>query len=371
VNGQWVGKFTGTNTGTVIFDVDDLGSHFEGWAYVYDDHPSLPGLMAFLKTEDKSNSLELDVALNPLYPPLADPREWKDISSHYPLLTNIASKAHVKITWDAVELRADASTDVGTSIQAHAARTSAEAPSPYTPSPDIANWVSFRNYALALETDRYIFRGQRKPWRLRTRYHRTRRADLRRYQMNDLEMLYRAIVPRTKHVFDRSIPDQFGAFLNLVQHHGYPTPLLDWTYSPFVAAFFAYWRVMNIDASEADTDERVRIFVFDRRKWHEKFKHIPFLRPAGLNLSIMDFMPLENERAIPQQSVSTVTNIDDVEAYIVEAERTSGHKYLTVVELPVYERRDVMRGLRMMGITASTLFPGLDGVCEDFRERSF
>jgi hypothetical protein len=128
---------------------------------------------------------------------------------------------------------------------------------------------------------------------------------------------------------------------------------------------------MNIDASEADSDDRVRIFIFDRRKWHENFKHIPFLRPTGLNLSIMDFMPLENERAIPQQSVSTVTNIDDIEAYIAGAERTSGHIYLTVVDLPVYERPDVMRELRMMGITASTLFPGLDGVCEDLRERSF
>lgn len=81
-------------------------------------------------------------------------------------------------------------------------------------------------------------------------------------------------------------------------------------------------------------------------------------------------MPLENERAVSQQSVSTVTNVDDIETYIQSADQ-AGAQYLRVVDLPVLDRTNVMQQLRLMGITASSLFPGLDGICEQLRELKF
>jgi hypothetical protein len=100
------------------------------------------------------------------------------------------------------------------------------------------DWDSFKAYVARLEGRRYLFRGQNQRWRLRTSFHRSGRADVGRFLSEDIQVLIRHLSARTKHLFNLLIPDENGAFFNLVQHHGYPTPSLDWTYSPYVAAFF-------------------------------------------------------------------------------------------------------------------------------------
>lgn len=44
---------------------------------------------------------------------------------------------------------------------------------------------------------------------------------------------------------------------------------------------------------------------------------------------------------------------------------------MRAVDLPVGERKKVIRELGYMGITAGSLFPGLDGACEELKERNF
>jgi hypothetical protein len=44
---------------------------------------------------------------------------------------------------------------------------------------------------------------------------------------------------------------------------------------------------------------------------------------------------------------------------------------LWAIDLPVSERKKVIQELGYMGITAGSLFPGLDGACEELRERNF
>lgn len=76
-------------------------------------------------------------------------------------------------------------------------------------------------------------------------------------------------------------------------------------------------------------------------------------------------------QCVHPQGVSTVTNVDDIETYIQSREHESDASYLSAYDLPVNERNKVMSELSYMGITAGALFPGLDGACEELRERNF
>lgn len=85
----------------------------------------------------------------------------------------------------------------------------------------------------------------------------------------------------------------------------------------------------------------------------------------------MEFIAIANPRIVPQQAVTTVTNLEDIEGYILEKEAETGMRFLEAIDIPANEREKAMRDLRFMGITAGSMFPSIDGVCEELRERNF
>jgi len=368
MNGQWKGNYAGTNTGEMIVDLDDHGNHFEGYAYSYPDNKSLPETYVHIKTVNKNSPTQLKVFVFPLDPETGSAETWDKIAHKFPGVS-FSKEADVTIEYNEVSLKIEWKASLGTEGIATLVKGRVSENTEYTPLADIQNWSQFRSFVSSLEYRHYIFRGQREQKRLRTSFHRTGRADLQTFLNRDVKTLYRHLSQRTKHIFNLDIPDQNGAFLNLVQHHGYPTPILDWTFSPFVGVFFAFRNISNFDASKASDSDRVRIFMFNQRGWCERYPQMKIL-VGKPHFSIMEFIAIENERLIPQQSISSVTNIDDIESYIRRLEDEPG-QYLKIIDLPVKERPLVMRELALMGITAGSLFPGFDGACEELKERFF
>lgn len=368
MNGQWRGAFNGTSSGRIIVNVDELPTCYQGWAYLFYDNHHFPNMAVKFSTEDKGTRVHFITRdLYTLNPDTDAIEPWDKLKSRYPLVTSMSTTAEAQGLWDDDALRLSWVTDIKETGLCKLPRAQTQAES----SLQALNlsWSKYKAHVSQFCAKRHLFRGQNRQWRLRTSFHRTGRADLQRFLDEDVPALHRHLSGKTKHFFNPYLmdPDQNGAFYNLIQHHGYPTPLLDWTYSPYVAAFFAYRGTSRED--ELETERKVRVLSFDQKQWRTDLQQVLNVVSPHVHLSVAEFMSIENARMVPQQAASTVTNIDDLESYISEVEAQNQRQYLWAIDLPIEERREVLRELAYMGITAGSLFPGLDGACEELKAR--
>lgn len=365
MKGQWIGRYDGDVEGRLMINIDEMKGHYESVAYINPDDTKNLSTVAYLVTEDKAPEQQAVAYLNPVHPRTGFQCRWDEIKDLFPDGTVHSTKATVSLKINNNELTVDAVSEIGTKLKSTLARAADNEQSKIEGR--IMSWDDYKTHISELSNLNYLFRGQEKPWRLRTSFHRKGRYRINKFIEKDIKKLHQRLSAKTPHFFDLTVPDQNGAFFNLVQHHGYPTPLLDWSYSPYVAAFFAFrsWQ------KNYDGDECVRIYLFNNEAWIKRFPQIQNLDPPFPHLSVMEFIAIDNERLVPQQAVTTVTNIDDIEAYILERETETNEQYLQAIDIRAKERDKVMRELSYMGITAGSMFPGLDGVCEELRESNF
>lgn len=364
MKGQWIGRATGDIEGMIILNVDDRGNNYSGVAFFSPDNLQLPSSAAFFQTESKKKYFEFKSNLTAIDPTTGLAGDWNEIQKYYPDVIH-GKEAFVKGNYTGNKLQLQAVTDLGTKVVGHLEKEVVSDLS--TIESETKTWEEYKKYVSGLLGKNLLFRGQQKPWSLRTSFHRKERYDLGRFVNEDIPKLHQHLSARTSHLFNRNNPDENGAFFNLVQHHGYPTPLLDWTYSPYVAAFFAFREIPKNSKNKVCT----RIFVFDNKLWKQHWQNSLMLNTAFLHLSVIEFMAIDNLRLIPQQSVTTVTNISNIEGYVKFRESTKSCKYLTAIDIPVSERNKVIQELSFMGITAGAMFPGLDGACEELKEKYF
>ncbi len=365
MRGQWLGRYGGSNEGQIIINLDDRGSFYQGVAYLVTDNGEMPSSAGFFRVEkDKNNLRTVTDYILPINPATGTTGDWSQLKQAYPDI-DLAKSAEISGSFSGNKLKLKAITDLGSEITAELKREPKNSKSKLKA--DKLDWKGYKKLVEEFAPSRFLYRGQEQSWKLRTAYHRRGRFDLQRFITEDVQTLHQHLSAKTNHVFNLEITKENGAFYNLAQHHGYPTPLLDWTYSPYVAAFFAFRNI----SKENPPKENIRVFLFDQQQWKNDWNQMGVLDIASLHLSIMEFIAIENERLIPQQAVTTVTNVSDIETYIHFREDLSKNKYLKAIDIPATERNKVMDDLAFMGITAGALFPGLDGACETLRERFF
>lgn len=238
MKGQWIGQYEGTVDGRLMLNIDEVDNHYEAVAYLNPHNRSIPSSVAYVVTENKLSEQETIAYVNPVDPRTGFQCTWEEIKHLFGPETTHSSQAKVTLKLIEGSLYVDALSDIGVIVKSVLGMPSKSGKSKIIAT--IKKWDDFKKYVSHFANGQYLFRGQKEPWRLSTSFHRRGRYSMSAFISRDIKQLHQRLSAITSHYFDLRVPEQNGAFFNLLQHHGYPTPLLDWSYSPYVAAFFTF-----------------------------------------------------------------------------------------------------------------------------------
>lgn len=232
-----------------------------------------------------------------------------------------------------------------------------------------ASWDDFKSWAAKMRRtyDAQLFRGHgSNKFKLQTTLHRAGRSRIERY-CSELLVQFKLHAEAVLGMrFNLNDGEDYSTVLGLAQHHGLPTPLLDWTESPYVAAFFAF--ADAVDSSHARLDStHVRVYALARHFVDQTSPNavvLPTVQPYVASLSIS---ARHNPRLYVQQGHFMVTNVAGIEDFILHAQRARGQTWLRAADVPIALAEEALEDLAYMGLTAAAMFPGLDGVCRKMK----
>jgi FRG domain-containing protein len=181
-----------------------------------------------------------------------------------------------------------------------------------------------------------------------------------------------------KYAASDAVPvDSFWNWLALAQHHGLPTRLLDWTYSPYVALHFAtakreafdrdaaVWMVDFVRAHEEapqnlrDCLEREGANLFSTEMLGTVAQGLPELDRLGDQFVVFVEPPSFDARIVNQYALFSLMSGADASFDEWLSRRSALTKRIVIPAELKWEVRDK---LDQANITERVLFPGLDGL---------
>lgn len=236
---------------------------------------------------------------------------------------------------------------------------------------------SWQAFSWLLESDffnqngtHWVFRGHRRcDWSLLPTLGRLTENGIVSDELanQQLELFRRAVRGRLKDsmLVEDAHEDELWS---IGQHHGLMTPLLDWTYSPYVALFFAFAK----EEQKGEEDNPYRsVYVLNKSfiTKNDDCSEIRFFEPrrddhgrlvnqAGL----FTFSP--SDATIENKLIEIISEFDEFKEADEELEAEFLAQYICKIYIRNEDRSGCLRSLRRMNVHHASLFPDLIGASD-------
>lgn len=181
-------------------------------------------------------------------------------------------------------------------------------------------------------------------------------------------------------------PGHNAEWLFLMQHHGLPTRLLDWSESVLVALYF-------VVSGDHDEDGELWALLPETLNAKSGYSGLPTTRDpvlryivnqpdytpeelremTGLNVAptvpLAVLPPMKFPRAVSQLSTFTIHPLESLEPGNAIPELLRSDKYLVRYLIPATSKTGLEKDLKSLGITKASLFRDLDSMAQTVAER--
>ncbi len=176
--------------------------------------------------------------------------------------------------------------------------------------------------------------------------------------IDDEKLIFRHFLQYSKSFIKEN--HDYMNLLAIAQHHGLPTRLLDWTFNPLVAAYFA----VEKDIIQIVNHKKIKyslIYVYEKPK--EAKINEEYVKFEDIFVDKLEFfIPNHNhQRIINQNGLFTIHPYKD-EKWM----ELSGNE-IVAIPIKLSYRRHLRKLLNRLGVNQSTIYPGLDGVSTHIR----